>query len=205
MKLRNKLAAIAAAAMLAFTGVGFAAWTFTKSVDADVTVTDKVAVGIELTDDLALHNASGDAQVTALYLICDAPAGNSNVLAGAGVYWATDAAGANAITNVYLKGTVTKDNEDGVLDNKATVTIAFEADYSALSSTYIDFGAAPAISDVSNVSTVNGTEYQSGNFALPSVDYLIVPTSISELTDMNTALATDLASAALSFSAHIKA
>lgn len=32
MKLRNKLAAIAAAAMLAFTGVGFAAWTFNNTV-----------------------------------------------------------------------------------------------------------------------------------------------------------------------------
>ena len=49
MKLRNKLAAITAAAMLAFAGIGFAAWTFNKDVQetsqATIVVTDESEKG----------------------------------------------------------------------------------------------------------------------------------------------------------------
>ena len=132
MKLRNKIAAITAAAMLAFTGVGFAAWTFTTERSASVTVTDKVAVGIELNADLALYNADNDTQVTALYLICDAPetpAVDADYLAGEGIYWSTSATGKDGsdnkleITDVYLKGTLNKVAEDNVWD-KDTVDVA---------------------------------------------------------------------------------
>ena len=103
MKLKNKLALITAVAMLAFGGVGYAAWTFTKVENAQIsTIEDKVAVGIELNDGFKLYNAADDAEVTALYLICDAPTAETGILAGDGIYWATDAAGANAITNVYI-------------------------------------------------------------------------------------------------------
>ena len=47
MKLRNKIAAITAAAMLAFTGVGFAAWVFTKDVSSEAPVTSVVTAAIE--------------------------------------------------------------------------------------------------------------------------------------------------------------
>ena len=55
MKLRNKIAAITAAAMLAFTGVGFAAWTFTKTVEDNTTATGdrKAGEGIFYCTDLA--------------------------------------------------------------------------------------------------------------------------------------------------------
>lgn len=202
MKLRNKLAIIMATAMLAFSGVGYAAWTFTAERTAQVTtIEDKVAVGIELTDNFKLYNASGNAEVSSLYLICDAPAGESGVLDGDGVYWATDNAGANAISNVYIKGTLTKVQEDGVKDNKDTVTVQFGASHN-FTSTYIDFGAITAPANI-NVSVANNAEVKSANFALPSVDYLVVPTSTAELTAMNTALASELSGATLSLSAQI--
>ena len=204
MKLRNKIAAITAAAMLAFTGVGFAAWTFTAQREAEVaTIEDRVAVGIELTDNFKLYNASGDAEVTALYLICDAPTGVTGVLDGAGVYWATDAAGANAITNVYLKGTITKVAEDGVLDNKATVEVQFTTSHDLAANTYVSFGAMTAPANLTNVSTADGTVVQSASFALPAVAYTSVPTSTAELTQMNTALGTALSGKKLSFTVQI--
>ena len=206
MKLRNKLAAITTAAMLAFAGVGYAAWTFTAQRNAEVaTIEDRVAVGIELTDDFALYNASGDAEVTALYLICDAPAGEAGVLDGDGVYWATDAAGANAITNVYIKGTITKDAEDGVKDNKSTVEVAFTASHNLASNSYVSFGAMTAPANVTGISTADGTTVQSASFALPAVAYISVPTSVAQLTAMDTALGTALAGTALSFTAEIVA
>jgi hypothetical protein len=41
MKLRNKIAAITAAAMLALAGVGFGAWVFTKQVSDSAIVETK--------------------------------------------------------------------------------------------------------------------------------------------------------------------
>lgn len=206
MKLRNKLAAIMAAAMLAFTGVGFAAWTFTQVRNAEVaTIEDKVAVGIELNDNFKLFNAADDSEVTGLYLICDAPAAESGILAGDGIYWATDAAGANAISNVYIKGSLTKNMEDSVKD-KTSVTVQFTASHN-LSSSYVTFGSltAPANKVVDNIDAAGNFDVQSVSFALPTVAYTQanIPHSISELTAMNTALATDLSGKALSFTAQI--
>jgi len=48
MKLRQKLAAITAAAMLAFTGVGFAAWTFNNTVVAEKQGTGYVTSAMDL-------------------------------------------------------------------------------------------------------------------------------------------------------------
>jgi len=205
MKLRNKLAAITAAAMLAFAGTGFAAWTFTQERSAEANITDKVSVGIELTDNFKLYNADDDSEITALYLICDAPSGKAYVLNGAGVYWASDAAGATAVDDVYLKGTLTKADEDGVLDNKPNVTVSFGASHS-LSSTYINFGAFAAISD-EVVAVANNANVQSDDFNLPTVSYVEaeIPHSVADLTAMNTALATELSGAALSFTAQITA
>ena len=49
MKLRNKLAAITAAAMLAFTGIGFGAWIFGHEATANETVTPAVTAAVDLT------------------------------------------------------------------------------------------------------------------------------------------------------------
>ena len=208
MKLRNKLAVITTAAMIAFAGVGFAAWTFTNVETAQVnTIEDKVAVGIELNDGFKLYNAANDAEVSALYLICDAPAGKDYVLAGSGVYWATDNAGANAITNVYIKGSLAKNMEDSVKD-KTTVTVQFTAAHNLGVNDYVTFGAMTAPANlVINDLVAGNTDVQSASFALPAVAYSAteanIPHSISELTAMNTALGTALSGKALTFTAQI--
>lgn len=202
MKLRNKLTAITAAAMLAFAGIGFAAWTFTQERAAEVAVTDRVSVGIELNDDFKLFNADNDAELSNLYLICDAPTGKAFVLGGEGVYWAADAAGTTKVDDVYIKGSLLKAEEDGILD-KEEVTVSFGASHD-LESDYITFGAFAAIADAT-VTVANNADVQSADFYLPAVSYkdAALPQSVAELTAMNTALGTELAGAALSFTAQI--
>jgi len=204
MKLKNKIAAITAAAMLAFAGTGFAAWTFTQQRDVDAAITDKVSVGIELNDDFKLYNADNNAEITNLYLICDAPTGKSYVLSGEGAYWASDAAGAVKVDDVYIKGSLNKDIEDNILD-KATVTVSFDANHD-LDSNYITFGNFADIAD-EVVTVANNAEVKSDNFDLPTLSYVDdeIPHSVAALTAMNTALATELADKALSFNAQITA
>lgn len=204
MKLRNKMAAITAAAMLAFAGAGYAAWTFTTERTAqEVSVIDKVAVGIELNDDYKLYNAADNAEIATLYLICDAPAGKAGILDGDGVYWAYDAAGANAVSSVYIKGSLAKDVEDNVKDNITTVTVSFEASHD-FESDYITFGSFAAIAD-KDVTVANNAEVKSANFALPTLAYkdATLPQSIAELTAMNTALATELSGKKITCTAQI--
>ena len=114
MNLKNKLAVITATAMLAFVGTGFAAWTFTKSVNADVaSITGKVTAAIEAKE-LKVQDGSGN-DVAGLYLICDAPAGQTDLLAGEGIYWSTKndtTAKANKITSLKLIGSVNEDDND---------------------------------------------------------------------------------------------
>ena len=202
MKLRNKIAAITAAAMLAFTGVGFAAWTFTQERAAEVAVTDRVSIGIELNANFKLYNADDNADISNLYIICDAPAAESGILTGEGVYWASDAAGTTKVDDVYLKGTLKKVEEDNILD-KASVTVKFGATHS-MTSTYITIGAFTAPADV-DVTVANNADVQSANFSLPTLTYVAakIPHSVAELTDMNTALATELSGAKVSFTAQI--
>ena len=64
MKLRNKIAAITAAAMLAFTGVGFAAWTFNNSTAQTQNVSTYVTSAIEAKN----VELSGD---KTMYLVLD--------------------------------------------------------------------------------------------------------------------------------------
>lgn len=211
MKLRRTLALIMVAAMLCFVGIGFAAWTFTNIESAQVsTIEDRVAVGIELNDGFELYNAADNTVISTLYLICDAPSGETGILNGQGVYWSTSVTGKDgsgnklAVTNVYIKGTLAKADEDGVWD-KATVDVAFTADYSDLSSTYITFGTAPTIASTTGITVVDDAIVQSATFILPTVAYVTanLPHSITELTAMNTALGTALTGTALRFTAQI--
>ena len=92
MKLRNKIAAITAAAMLAFTGVGFAAWVFGHEATANVTVTNEVTAAVDLT--------GLTADEPAIKLVLDQPAKTGYNEQGKGIYWA-DASG-NEITEIVL-------------------------------------------------------------------------------------------------------
>ena len=65
MNLKNKISAITAAAMLAFAGVGYAAWTFNNSVDQSVTTGETFVTSAINAKNVVL---SGD---TTLYLVLD--------------------------------------------------------------------------------------------------------------------------------------
>ena len=65
MTLKNKIAAITAASMVAFVGIGFAAWTFNNSVSSEPTVEDAYATSAINGKDVAL---SGNTEV---YLVLD--------------------------------------------------------------------------------------------------------------------------------------
>lgn len=188
MKLRNKLAVITAAAMLAFVGVGFASWAFTNSVQTqDVDGLPQITCAVELNSDFKLYqdvgnddNAANDIEVPDLYLICDAPAAGAglNALPGNGVYWSTanDAtAYANRISGseVYIKGTLNYDGYD--IDDLVSVTVTFTAgdNYALANGTYVEFGAAtlPAAVTVSGNDLVDGAEVKSAKFALPVPSY----------------------------------
>ena len=94
MKLRNKIAAITAAAMLAFTGVGFAAWTFTKTVEDNTTAASKVTCGIEA-NNLKVYN--GSAEIENIYVIFDAPTtATGDRKAGEGIFYCTELANPSA-------------------------------------------------------------------------------------------------------------
>ena len=192
MKLRNKLAIISGAATVAFVGVGFAAWGFTKTVDADVDVEPKVTAAIEASN-LAVKDGSGNA-VSALYLICDAPSGETGLIAGNGIYWSTEDSNdpSKAITSLTLVGSVNEadhdiadiTNYDGHFASTAT---------SAVTGTYVSIAATTALDQtVTSLGKNDDVEYV---WNLPAVAYVSVPTSVAEVT----ALQAEVAAISLTF------
>lgn len=91
MKLRNKLAAITAAAMLAFTGVGFAAWVFGHEAVVNESASNVITAAVDL-QDLELD-------VDGIKLVLDQPSKSYNTQ-GKGVHW-EDLSG-NTITSITL-------------------------------------------------------------------------------------------------------
>ena len=192
MKLRNKLAAIAAAAMLAFTGVGFAAWTFTKSVNDNAVVETKVTAAIEA-NELKVQDGAGN-DVTELYLICDAPSGQSGLLAGNGIYWSTENSNdvSKKITSLTLIGSVTEEDHDIAEISTYDGHFASTAT-SAISGTYVSIASTSALdATVTSTSKNANVEYV---WTLPEVSYVTVPTSVAEVT----ALQTEVAAISLTF------
>ena len=198
MKLRIKLFMITMLAMLAFIGIGFASWTFKNSVEtSNISVTDKVAVAVEMDETFGLHAYAEDTyttEVTALYLICDAPtAATSDYLAGAGVYWAYDAAGEHAVTNLYLKGQLEYNAEDGVLP-LTSVTVTFTITNTIALDKYVTIGTTAASADVT-INPVADGAVVAYTLALPTLAYtaeVIAFDSVSDVTTMNTYLASNL-------------
>lgn len=210
MKLRNRITAITLLAILAFVGVGFAAWTFTNEVEqvTDATGTPKIVCAIELNDDFELYNATTNTVISTLYLICDAPASGLNTLAGHGVYWssADDAtAWANKIDNVYIKGTLNYNAYDIAEVASVTVTFATGTNYALANGTYVEFAAA-TLPAAKVVAVANNATVQSVNFALPVPSYNsgVNTTNFNSVADV--ADITDgLASLVIAYKAYISA
>ncbi len=198
MKLRNKLAAITAAAMLAFTGVGFAAWTFANEKSANVGGDNVVTCAVE-TKNLVI-----DEGYTKLYLIFDAPAAGTtgSLKAGEGIFFATDKE-PDAETGLYTKVTsLTLTGSFEHTDNDAhynhAVSYTFDCTpTNTLSATYVtqtaagsfDANVTGATSTFTDVSTV---------YTLPTFDYTAAVKAYNHASEMS-AMITSLNDSEVSF------
>lgn len=186
MKLRNKLAIISGAATLAFAGVGFAAWGFTKTVDADVDVEPRVTAAIEAKD-LKVKDAAGN-EITGLYLICDAPAGEEGLLDGNGIYWSTEDSNdvSKKITSLTLVGSVEEDDND-IADIETYDGHFASTATAAVNGTWVNIAATTALDQTVTSTAANAdVEYV---WNLPAVEYAQIPTSVSEVNSLQAEVA----------------
>ena len=188
MKLRNKIAAITAAAMLAFTGVGFAAWTFTKTVEDSVTATSKVTCGIEA-NNLKVYN--GDTEIENIYVVFDAPTtATGDRKAGEGIFYCTDLASPSTtkITTKTLKLVGQIDHIKNDLHyNDAVEKVEFKvAETNNIPVEQVSFSAGSIADSVQDI-VVNDNEYEA-IYTLPTLDYVAAPTTLAELTAFDTAV-----------------
>lgn len=150
MKLRNKLAAITAAAMLAFAGAGFAAWTFNNNVEQEQEASVYVTSAINAKDVVLSGN-------TTVYLVLDQ----------AKPYWSTAVNnGSKPVELANGKITVTPDydltnNNDGA---SWTYTVTSAIDVDSDIANYVN---------VTGFDTVNktGTITAAGNETIAAIDY----------------------------------
>ena len=178
MNLRKKMTAITAVAMLAFMGVGFASWAFTKQVSEEAPATGVVTAAIEA------QNVTADP--AAFYLICDAPSGEEGLVAGNGIYWSDTAENdGSVLTSINLTGTVLEHDENLLDFSKYKGKFVITAE--ALDTTYVDIAAVNLTTDLITVDSKNGNcEYE---YTLPALSYAAVPTSVAQVTAMNDELA----------------
>lgn len=174
MRLQNKIALIGLLATTALIGTGFAAWTFTNSVQSsDAGATPQIVCSVELNNDFKLYNADDGSEISTLYLICDAPSEGLNALGGNGVYWSSandKTAHDNIITSVYIKGTLNYNAYDVEDLDTVTVTFTTGTSYSLTTGTYVEFDAA-TLPDAVTVTVANNADVQSEDFALPVPSY----------------------------------
>ena len=186
MKLRNKLAIITTTAMLAFTGVGFASWAFTKSVSDSASVVGKVTASIEAKN-LSVEDGNGN-EISSLYIICDAPSGETGLVAGNGIYWSTENSNdvSKKITSLTLIGSVEEDDNDiadiSTYDGHFASTVT-----SAISGTYVSVASASAL-DVTVTSTAKDADVEYV-WNLPALSYVSVPTSVAEVNALQAEVA----------------
>ena len=178
MNLRKKMTVITAVAMLAFTGVGFASWAFTKQVSEEAPATGVVTAAIEA------QNVTADPAT--FYLICDAPSGEEGLVAGNGIYWSDTAENdGSVLTSINLTGTVLEHDENLLDFSKYKGKFVITAE--ALDTTYVDIAAVNLTTDLITVDSKNGNcEYE---YTLPALSYAAVPTSVAQVTAMNDELA----------------
>ena len=186
MKLRNKIAAITAAAMLAFTGVGFAAWTFTKTVEDSVTATSKVTCGIEA-NNLKVYN--GDTEIENIYIVFDAPTtADVNRKAGEGIFYCTDLASPSTtkITTLKLVGQIDH-TENDLHYNDVVEKVEFRVtETNSIPAAQVSFNAGSIADSIQDI-VINDNEYEA-IYTLPTLDYVDAPASLAELTAFDAAV-----------------
>lgn len=186
MKLRNKIAAITAAAMLAFTGVGFAAWTFTKTIEDNTTATSKVTCGIEA-NNLSVYN--GSIEIENIYVVFDAPkTADGNRKAGEGIFYCTDLASPSTTKIAALKLVGQIDHIKNDLHYNDTVEkVEFKvAETNNIPVEQVSFNTGSIADSIQNV-VVDDNEYEA-IYTLPKLDYVAAPTTLAELTAFDAAV-----------------
>ena len=197
MKLRNKIAAITAAAMLAFTGVGFAAWTFTKTVEDSVTATSKVTCGIEA-NNLNVYN--GDTKIENIYVVFDAPtAATGDRKAGEGIFYCTDLASSSTtkISALKLVGQIDHIKNDLHYGDVVEQVEFKVAETNSIPVEQVSFSAGSIANSVQDI-VVNDNEYEA-IYTLPTLDYVAAPTTLAELTAFDAAVSGKTISLAFTF------
>ena len=175
MKLRQKLAAIMAAAMLAFTGVGFAAWTFNNSVAQTAEVSTYATSAIEAKN----VELSGN---TTVYLVLDQEK----------PYWSTAVdTGSKPVELANGKITVSPDYD--VVDQNDgaswtyTLTSAIAVD--AAISTYVNVTGFDTVSKTGTITAAGDEGIAAVDYDLPALAYTASkPSSLAEYNAMLTAL-----------------
>ena len=186
MKLRNKIAAITAAAMLAFTGVGFAAWTFTKTVEDRVTATSKVTCGIEA-NNLKVYN--GDTEIENIYVVFDAPTtATGDRKAGEGIFYCSDITSPSTtkITTLKLVGQIDRIENDLHYSDVVEQVEFKVAETNNIPVEQVSFSAGSIADSIQDI-VVNDNEYEA-IYTLPTLDYVVAPTTLAELTAFDTAV-----------------
>ena len=188
MKLRNKIAAITAAAMLAFTGVGFAAWTFTKTIEANTTATSKVTCGIEA-NNLSVYN--GSAEIENIYVVFDAPTtATGDRKASEGIFYCTDLTSPSA-TKIKTKTLKLVGQIDHIKNDLHYGDVVEQVEFKVAETNNIpveqvSFSAGSIADSVQDI-VVNDNEYEA-IYTLPTLDYVAAPTTLAELTAFDAAV-----------------
>ena len=176
MKLRNKIATITAVAMMAFTGVGFAAWTFNNTVAQSQNVNTYVTSALKA-ENVAL---SGN---TTVYLVFDQ----------AKPYWSTAVnTGSKPVELTDGKITVTpkftiRDHSDGA---SWDYTLTSSMSVNASISHYVTVSGFDTANKTGTVSLNGEANPASHDYAGPSVSYVAdaKPTTLDAYDAMVTAL-----------------
>ena len=157
MKLRNKIAAITAAAMLAFAGVGYAAWTFNNSAAQEAEIPAYVTSAIEAKD----VTLSGD---TTVYLVLDQ----------AKPYWSTAVdTGSKPVELANGKITVTpdydlQDQNDGA---SWTYTLTSAINIDSDIATYVDVTGFDTVAKTGTITAAGDEGIAAVDYALPALAY----------------------------------
>lgn len=175
MKLKNKLAAITAASMLAFAGVGFAAWTFNNSIAQEQQISSYATSAIEAKN-VAL---SGN---TTVYLVLDESK----------PYWSTAVNnGSKPVELTNGKITVTPDYE--VVDQNDgaswTYTLTSAIDIDSAISTYVNITGFDTVSKTGTITAAGAETITPVDYNLPALSYKAnKPASLTEYNAMLAAI-----------------
>ena len=172
MNLRSKIVIITLMAVVAIVGVGYATWTFNTEATGNVDVTATGFAAIEA-NNVQVKNATGTADVTVLYIVCEKPGEG-------GIYWSTAADGSAKITQIKLIGVVNEDDNDKLDFTKYTGT--FTCDFAGDNTlTYFNIPAISINEDVESASKNANVEYL---YTLPTLSYKDAPESVAEVNEM---------------------